>query len=339
MQKETSTMLKGVAILMMLWLHLFNHTDITSNCTNYIYVSGQPLSYILTRLCNPVSLFIILSGYGLKSVYKRKRLQLTNQLKRLFKLFLCYWITLLIFVSIGCILRPDKYPGSAVEFFLNFTSYSCSYNTEIWFLFPYALISITALWIFQLQDRIGSCYMLIVCIGLYILTCFNVHRFLILIIPNHSIVNQLVLYFNFYLPFILGSILYDKYQIIQSYLTQRGYLSMTVIVFLLLVSFQLILAIQVFNPLLAFLIVILFAQLPLWKSLQAILLLLGKYSMPMWLIHTYLSRYLFKDFIYGFEYPVLIYAVLIFISLIVSIPILWWANQLNAVIFKSLRLK
>ena len=62
--KEQSTIIKSVAISMMLFLHLFNgqHTDL---CTNLFYVGDVPLALWLTRACNPVSFFLLLSGYGL----------------------------------------------------------------------------------------------------------------------------------------------------------------------------------------------------------------------------------------------------------------------------------
>lgn len=61
---ETS-MLKGVAISMMLWLHLFLKESDMGNYTDLNLANGEPLAYFLTRLCTPVSFFLILSGYGL----------------------------------------------------------------------------------------------------------------------------------------------------------------------------------------------------------------------------------------------------------------------------------
>ena len=49
---------------------------------------------------------------------------------------------------------------------------------------------------------------------------------------------------------------------------------------------------------------------------------LGKYSMPMWLTHTYFSIYLFHDFIYGFRYPLLIYVVLVVVSLLTALVLM-----------------
>ena len=63
--RTETDILKGVAIIMMLWLHLFSKGSEVGNYTDFNLANGQPLAYFLTRLCTPVSFFLILSGYGL----------------------------------------------------------------------------------------------------------------------------------------------------------------------------------------------------------------------------------------------------------------------------------
>jgi len=46
---------------------------------------------------------------------------------------------------------------------------------------------------------------------------------------------------------------------------------------------------------------------------------LGKHSMNMYMVHTFIFVYFFKDFIYGFKYPILIFLALLLSSLTVSI--------------------
>lgn len=67
------------------------------------------------------------------------------------------------------------------------------------------------------------------------------------------------------------------------------------------------------------------------STVNKALTVLGKYSMPMWLTHTYFSIYLFHDFIYGFKYPIVIYLVLVAVSLLtagVIMPIADWIRNL-----------
>lgn len=45
MTKEVSIMLKGVAILLMLFLHLFNNLDCAMGCQNLLMIDGVPLTH------------------------------------------------------------------------------------------------------------------------------------------------------------------------------------------------------------------------------------------------------------------------------------------------------
>lgn len=73
MNKTESLQLKGIAILMMLFLHLFNTADRVELCNISIYFwNGKPLVLAMSRVaafCVPIYLFI--SGYGLTCSYKK----------------------------------------------------------------------------------------------------------------------------------------------------------------------------------------------------------------------------------------------------------------------------
>lgn len=49
------------------------------------------------------------------------------------------------------------------------------------------------------------------------------------------------------------------------------------------------------------------------------LVFVGKHSMNMYLVHTFVCGYFFRDFIYCFKYPILIFLVLFLISLLLSV--------------------
>lgn len=95
MSKETSLILRGVAILLMLWGHLFYLTENVNLCDCYIYIKQIPLVQLVCRATNPVPIFIILSGYGLFISHRRGKY---NVWSKLISLFFHYWITLIIFV-------------------------------------------------------------------------------------------------------------------------------------------------------------------------------------------------------------------------------------------------
>lgn len=72
MSKEYTGYLKGIAILLMVYLHLFNDADNVRSLGYLISIVDKPLVYYLSRLCNPVPFFLILSGYGLYATYSKQ---------------------------------------------------------------------------------------------------------------------------------------------------------------------------------------------------------------------------------------------------------------------------
>ena len=167
----------GVAIIMMLWLHLFMNESDMGNYVDFSFSNGQSLAYFLTRLCSPVSFFLILSGYGFAHLYSNNHLSPRTQLPRLLKLYVHYWWIMLIFVSIGAYVRPDLYPGTIKDVVLNLSSWSHSYNSVTWFLLPYTLISISALYIMRIVEKFGLKLAVAVTFILYI-TLIPQHFFL-----------------------------------------------------------------------------------------------------------------------------------------------------------------
>lgn len=71
MSKDVSLSLKGVAILLMLYYHLFYDVGLCELTNANLYICGLPFNYLLARLTHPVEMFVILSGYGLYYVIKR----------------------------------------------------------------------------------------------------------------------------------------------------------------------------------------------------------------------------------------------------------------------------
>lgn len=95
-----STRLKGVALLLLLWHHLFYMGG-----TQYTewHVAGIPViqqTGLAAKVC--VALFVLLSGYGLAVQATHKPMGYGMFLrKRLKKLFINYWVMWLLFVPIG----------------------------------------------------------------------------------------------------------------------------------------------------------------------------------------------------------------------------------------------
>ena len=64
MTRRETTLLKGVAILMMLFLHLFNTDFKIGLCQIGIDIAGIPLLSLLVRAANPVAFLYCLADTG-----------------------------------------------------------------------------------------------------------------------------------------------------------------------------------------------------------------------------------------------------------------------------------
>ena len=91
--KDNTSALKGVAILFMMFAHLFNRIEFCDLCNPLLYIQGEPLIHYMIFAMNPVDFFMVLSGYGLYYTFCHGR---RNNLKRTLRLYIHYWITLII---------------------------------------------------------------------------------------------------------------------------------------------------------------------------------------------------------------------------------------------------
>ena len=109
-----------------------------SLCEYFFTIGDVPFVHLLTRACNPVSFFLILGGYGMYIVYRKGD---QNRYTRILKLYIHYWVILAIFLLVGFI-SWGRTPGSFLTILSNATGFQATYNGEIWFLLPYALLSV-----------------------------------------------------------------------------------------------------------------------------------------------------------------------------------------------------
>lgn len=108
MTKQESTQAKGLAILLMLFLHLFNLDD---SFVSLVNVGSIPLVRIMARACNPVAFYLILGGMGLYIVWEKGHGTVLDNAKRILRLYSHYWVILILFVTVGYFINSAKYPG------------------------------------------------------------------------------------------------------------------------------------------------------------------------------------------------------------------------------------
>ena len=337
MSREDSTILKGIAILMMLFLHLFNHLGDTTPLYNIIYINDIPLVHWLTRACNPVHFYLILGGYGMYCKYeygKDKR-----HVTRLLNLFYHYWIILLIAISLAYIIHGTNYLTDTKTIFLNITALHTTWNLECWFLFPYIILSFVSPWLFKMIEKIPTGGVIAGSFILFALAthCRDMYSDAIqnhVPIPFYIFCLQLpIICLTLLFPFLIGAIArkHCVFEIISENITysKAHYPWIFTILLLALVLFRCLWAGQYFNFAYASIFIILFLQIPLHRYIRAMLLHLGRYSMDMWMIHTWICYYLFHEFIYGLHYPLLMFAVLTILSYVAAKTINMFINTIK----------
>lgn len=129
--------IKGMAILFMLLLHLFCTKNYFGLFQPLIYVGKYPLIYYLALFGDCcVAIYCFCSGYGLMYNYinNYENYNISNK-KRVFNLYLKYWIIFTLFVIIigNFILNKEGYPGSLKNIILTLTGISPGYNGTWWF--------------------------------------------------------------------------------------------------------------------------------------------------------------------------------------------------------------
>ena len=196
--------MKGVAILFMFFAHLFNNMELCGFSHPLLYIEDEPLIHYMIFAMTPVDFFIVLSGYGLYYTYSQGK---RNNIKRILKLYIHYWITLVIFVCIGFfVVGSEKYPSSFLDLIYNFIGWKNSYNHETWFLLPYVLLTLSSTKIFTICDKFNPIKVFLFSFGLYIVVRLS-SRYSSGLIESYQLLKWVDDYLTLQFPFILGMLL------------------------------------------------------------------------------------------------------------------------------------
>lgn len=319
---QKSNQLKSIAILMMLFLHLFNR-DFTGLFQPVLFVGKQPISYYISLFCDAcVPIFAFVSGYGLyfKYLQNKKEYQKDNY-KRLKKLYINYWIILMIFaILLGLILNKDGYPGSISKFILNFTAIDPSYNGAWWFFTTYVFFVLTSSFWFRIFERSKPIFFILVLVLVYVIAFyFRIYKTEIFSNPIFNWLHrQTALYFCTLFQFMLGAFAL-KYQWNQyaseifNSIRFKNILAPILIVGL--VVFHGFVPNFIVAPFTGLAFIFLFLQIKLPNFATQILDYFTPHATNIWLIHMFFYMIFFPDFVYGFQYVPVIFLVLIMMCL------------------------
>lgn len=310
---------------MMLCLHLFNK-NYKGLFEPLLFVGKQPLSYYLSLFCDAcVPVFAFVSGYGLYFKYQQnKTVYAKDNFVRLKKLYLNYWIILIIFpVIIGLILKSEGYPGYWEKFFLNFLGINPSYNGAWWFFTVYVLFVLTSGFWFSILEKLNMIIFLIALVGLYILGFyFRIYKTNLFTNPVLNWFQKYgALYFCTLFQLMLGAfaLKYKWNSFISKYFQKVKYKNLVIcIMIVILVIFHAFVPNFIIAPFTALAFILLYCQFNLPENVQKGIDFFTPHSTNIWLTHMFFYMIFFPEFIYSFKYPIVIFSILVLICVLCS---------------------
>ncbi|MDR3651959.1 MAG: acyltransferase [Paludibacter sp.] len=324
---QDTMLIKGVAICFMLWHHLFYEHSEYGKIVQYSAFFG--------KVC--VAMFLFVSAYGLTLQFSkitlfrlgtsRRKDILKFIAKRLIKLYVNYWVVFLIFVPLGVFFYHKSLQisyGDQVNqinhLILDFFGMqgSDSYNSTWWF---YQLIIVLYI-VFPL---------------LYIaLKKWNIVVLVLLFVILGSHYYKIPIIHDWLFPFALGISCALNKESITSFINS---IHKMVLIGCISILFLFIVYIRLNNwrtggsgvdgifTLVWIMILVLMVRNV--KIITPLFRYLGKHSMNIFMVHTFIFYYFYQDFIYSFRYPFLIFIVLISCSLCVSILIEYFKKMVG----------
>lgn len=309
--KEKSLLLKGIAINFMILLHLFAFPERISPCsiTPLFNILGHGLEYYVGNfggIC--VGIYLILSGYGFSKKYENKKPTFKEIIGKLLNFYKSYWKIFIIFIPLGYYLRV--YTFDLKTFILNFFSYSNSYNGEWWFIKYYMLFIVTFYFIKKYNIKN---------ILLYSIILFLFHFSSVIYKINGIEVFYRYCYWQIY--FVIGmEISKLRYKNIKIVSIEARILLICLFFISSLITY-LGRYEGLFQPIIVLIFIVLFLNVNLSFLEEKFLKIFGKYSMNIWLFHSFFCYYYFKEYVYYFKNSILIYFIFICFNLFISILI------------------
>lgn len=325
--KRQTSMTKGVAILLMLLLHLFCTREYNKLFTPIIMIGETPLIYyvgLFGDCC--VAIYCFCSGYGLMRLYKENPEEYNKKnLVRICKMYINFWIILFLFVIVlGYITGNfDKYFVNLKVFILNFTAISVTYNGAWWFLTTYIILVILSKSINKIIEKYNAILILGISFMIYFI-CYIEYWHKIIVFDGDILnwaVKQITLLGTSQLAYLVGGIFAHKKIYSQIYkiffkVKFKNIISITLII--LLVVFHSFIQTAFISSFTGICFIIVFNLIEKPKFLNDLLYYFSQHSTNIWLIHMFFYMTYFKDLIFLAKYPILIFLWLIVLCLISS---------------------
>lgn len=339
--KEKSQILKGWAILIMIFIHLygfkglpyFHNFDINFS----LYINDLPFLHQLTKfggIC--IYVYIFISGYGLFISFSRNNKKwLHNCWKKLISLYVNYWIVLILFIILNSTINHANF--SLTDFLLNFICINASYNREWWFLFPYAILLIFSKPIFLSFKKFKEKTIFLSAFIIYCIAQMVIHQYREILMNKFYFIFLLLNTCNLLFCFVVGALFAKKniFDLIALHTTSFTQKSLAVSLLILVIIISLFIPSLGLQPFYMILFVSVLSCIKYNRLTYNILYKLGAESTNMWFIHTFFIYHFFTDIVYISKYPLIVYLVAILLSYISALLITQINKPIQTIIKKQ----
>ena len=302
-------MIKGVATFLLLYHHLFRSTDYFSLYHTFSDTWAIVIQKTAhhSRVC--VALFLFMSGYGLVKSAAQSRTDITFRfsLSHIFKILPMLWLIYILFVPIGFLFgksMPAVYGADINGLWSVFTDlmgFTCIANKTWWYFRDlFLLYSLFPLFYYGIKKN-----------------------------PLLAVIAVSVLTFKFklewFLPFVMGMIFAEK-DVLAPVLQIRGLkrIALAVGSFILMIlcyyarTYHAEYADTFFSvSIILFVLSILSVEGLLGKFMAFV----GMHSANIYMFHNFIYSKYFRRQLYWFRYPILIFLILLFSCLLISLGI------------------
>lgn len=338
--KKDTALVKGVAILMMLFHHCFESSwRYDGYEMNFFPLTESQTVTIASFFKICVALFVFLSGYGItKSLEKTPQDGYARQIgRRTFSMMSGFWFIFILGVISSAIIMPSVLEVYSNEHILNsfifalydFLGFAKLFGTptlnSTWWYMSLALIIIAVMpLLYRLYKKFGwiALFVVIFFVNGFVTKAFNAN------VVNYDMI-------RWFFTLALGIVCADKDLLvkIKSFRIVRKSKTVDYIIKLVVYTAVLFLCVYTrrfldwnvsyirdgFIPL--FVVIYCYTILSEIPLLRDILQFFGKHSTNMFMSHTFLRAYFLKDFLYGLKYSMLTFLALTVFSLVLSIII------------------
>lgn len=255
--------------------------------------------------------------FGKEHFYRRR-------LKGLLSVLVSYWLVLVVFCVVGVLAgQGDFMPGSVGKFLGNALLLENSYNGAWWYMFTYGVLVVASPLILKAVKKINPILLLALGVAVY----FGAYVIRFKVSSGSWLLGKLGPFGMTLFEYLVGAVCCKKRIFTKLFRPwsrirkSMRWVPATILFLALLYSRTKIIPSLFVAPISGFAIMTLFHFWDKPRIVKDFFLFIGGHSTNIWLTHMFFYSVLFKGFVYIARYPILIFALMLAITVLVSMAL------------------